>query len=265
MRAGPWLGVGREGEGWALRAGPADAPRGPRGRGGSSWGRCRGPVRAPLAPHPCCGEASGCSCPGRVSGSRSWPGAAPGGPRASGPGLAGQGRWRSSPLAPAPQPLPTPTLHFSAPQWAWCPFAAEGAPGVEEGNGGGREQRQVVEGARAGARRLVILMRISFSPLPQGARRCVCRRRREGQRHGSGEGRLPEMPLGSLSLISPPTPTPEINKVAGVMRVEEFDEALAQNWPELPLAGRLAPARAYPEPHTLSTPQRLGGGGGGCL
>lgn len=68
------------------------------------------------------------------------------------------------------------------------------------------------------------------------------------------------MPLGFLSLISPPIPAKKIDKVVGVVRVEEFDEDLAQNCPELPLAGRLAPSCISGAP-TLSTLQRLGGRG----
>nr|XP_037841540.1 uncharacterized protein LOC119619597 [Chlorocebus sabaeus] len=63
----------------------------------------------------------------------------------AGPGLWGQGQLRSgvSEQPPGPQvsPCPLPTLHFSSPQWAWCPFAAEGAPRVEEGCGGERRDR----------------------------------------------------------------------------------------------------------------------------
>lgn len=145
-----------------------------------------------------------CGCPGRVGGSGWRPRAAPAGPRALGPGPAGQGRRMSSPRGPARSPWPLLTFRFSAPQWAWCPAAAEGAPGVEEGSGGGRAQRQVVEGARDGARRLVILMRISFSPLLQGARRCAWRRR-EGPGHSSGEaGAARDAPGHCLCSVPPP-------------------------------------------------------------
>lgn len=118
----------------------------------------------------------------------------------------------------------------------------------------------MVEGARDGARRLVILMHISFSPLLQGARRCVWRRRRqEGQRHSSGEGRSCWRFHWAVSVQYPHLP--KINKVGVVARVEEFDEDLAQDCPELP---RLATwlLHAYPGAPTLSALQRLGVGGG---
>lgn len=139
--------------------------------------------RAPGELHPRCGAASGRHCSRRVGRSGSEPGVAPGGTRALGPGPAGQGRWRSSPLGPAREPLHTPHLAFLRSAVGVVPLCCRGTPGVEEDCGGWRAQRQVVEGARDGARRLVILMRISFFPLLQGARRCVWRRRRKGQRH----------------------------------------------------------------------------------
>lgn len=69
----------------------------------------------------------------------------------SGAGASGAGEVEGQPPGAAREPYPVPTLRCSAPQWAWCPFAAEGAPGVVEGCGGWRAQRQVVEGARDGA------------------------------------------------------------------------------------------------------------------
>jgi hypothetical protein len=109
----------------------------------------------------------------------------------------------------------------------------------------------VVEGARDGALGLVILMRVSFSPLLQGAPRCVRKRRREGPRHSLGEGRCRQRRCHrALSLFSPPLtslPRPQINKVGVVAMVEEFDEDLAPDYPEL-LPGLAL--RAYPgAPH----------------
>lgn len=89
----------------------------------------------------------------------------------------------------------------------------------------------MVEGASDGARRLVILMRISFSPLLQGARRCAWRRRREGQRLSSGEAGAAGDATGQC-LCSVPPPPPKINKVGVEVRVGEFVE--------LPQACRLA-------------------------
>lgn len=64
----------------------------------------------------------------------------------------------------------------------------------------------MVEGASDGARRLVILMHISFSPLLQGARRCAWRRRREGQRLSSGEAGAAGDATGQCLCSVPPPP-----------------------------------------------------------
>lgn len=109
------------------------------------------PGAMPGAPHPRCGVASRRSCPRRVGGSGSRPEQPRAVPVRRGQGQRG-GAGGSAALGPARSPCPPPTTRFCAPQWAWCPFAAEGAPGVEAGCGGGRAQRQVVEGARDGAR-----------------------------------------------------------------------------------------------------------------
>lgn len=76
------------------------------------WGRCPGAGCAAVAPYPRCGAASGRSCPRCVGGSGSGPGVAPGGPQARGLGPARLGRWRSSPLGLAREPLPTLHLAF---------------------------------------------------------------------------------------------------------------------------------------------------------
>lgn len=174
-------------------------------------------------------------------------------------GLGPSGRWVSSPR-PAREPLPPPTFGSWAPQWAWCPFAAEGAPGVEEGCGGGRAQRQVVEGARDGAPGLVILIRVSFPPFFRGlggacgggggkARGIVWER--AGATAGDATG------LCLCSVPPPPCllPPPHVNKVGVVVMMEEFDEDLAPNCPELPQAAAW-PRVHIPEPRTLSSLQR---------
>lgn len=85
------------------------------------------------------------------------------------------------------------------------------------------------------------------------------RRRQEGQRHSSREGRSCWRFYWAVSVQY--LHLPKINKVGVVVRVEEFDEDLAQDCPELPqLAVWLL--HAYLGAPTLSALQRLGVEGG---
>lgn len=134
VSAGTWPG----GSGH-LGPGLQGGPRASRGRVGSLGTMPEAPTALRSRPTPAAAQPRRC-----------WPRRGGGSGRGleqlrAGPGLWGQGQLRSgvSEQPPGPQvsPCPLPTLHFSSPQWAWCPFAAEGAPRVEEGCGGERRDR----------------------------------------------------------------------------------------------------------------------------
>lgn len=111
--------------GGGAAAGPAGSLQEPRA-GVGPLGTMPRARRARVVPHPRCGAAFPRSCPRRVGGSGSGPGAARAGPWALGPGPAGRGRWMSSPLGPAREPLPAPHLPFHSSAVGVVPLCCRG-------------------------------------------------------------------------------------------------------------------------------------------
>lgn len=63
-----------------------------------------------------------------------------------GRGQLGREGGGAAPSARPGSPYTLPTLHFCAPQWAWCPFAAEGRPELRKAVGDGERRDRWLRG-----------------------------------------------------------------------------------------------------------------------